>query len=202
MISDLDDVSRETLDRLRTYEALLKKWNPAINLVSRNSLENAWERHFRDSAQIFNLAPAGAAHWADLGSGGGFPGLVVAALAAEKAPDMKVTLVESDGRKATFLRTAAREMGLTVDVVNERIEVLPPLAADVISARALAPLAQLLAFAERHLTHGGTALFQKGAAYTDEIAEALASWRFEVQKIPSRTESGAVILSIGGIARV
>lgn len=196
------NVSRETLERLKAYEALLKKWNPAINLVSKATLAEAWTRHFVDSAQIFDLAPEGAHHWADLGSGGGFPGMVVAAIAAEKAPDMQVTLVESDQRKATFLRTVARELGLKTQVISKRIEEVPPLGADVLSARALASLAQLLGFAERHLCPDGIALFPKGAAHEQELAEALESWRFEVQKTPSRTESGAVILSIGGIARV
>ncbi len=196
------DVSRETLQRLKTYEALLKKWNPAINLVSPNTLKDAWDRHFIDSAQIFDLAPENARHWADLGSGGGFPGMVIAILAAEKAPDMRVTLVESDQRKATFLRTVARETGVAATVIAKRIEDVPPLQADVVSARALASLAQLLGFAERHLCPDGIALFPKGAAHDRELAEARESWHFEVQETRSQTDPDAVIFSIGGLARV
>jgi len=196
------DVSRETYDRLKTYEALLRKWNPAINLVSRKTLDQAWTRHFVDSAQIFSFAPGNARHWADLGSGGGFPGMVIAILAAEKRPQMRVTLVESDQRKATFLRSVARETGIAAEVIARRIEEVPPLGADVLSARALAPLTQLLGFAERHLCPGGIALFPKGAGHRAELDEALETWRFDVQKTPSRTEPGAVILRIGGIARV
>jgi len=201
MSTDLD-VSRETMERLRAYEALLKKWNPAINLVAKSTLDQAWTRHFLDSAQVFGLAPKGARHWADLGSGGGFPGMVIAILAAERAPDMAVTLVESDQRKATFLQSVAREVGVDASVIAERIEVVPPLGAGVLSARALAPLTALLGFAERHLAEGGAALFQKGAQHDAEIAEALASWRFKVQKTPSKTDTNAVTLSIGGLARV
>jgi len=196
------DVSRETLARLETYAGLLEKWNPAINLVAKSTLPDLWSRHFLDSAQLFDLRPEGARRWADLGSGGGFPGLVVAILAAEEAPQMRVALVESDHRKAAFLRTVVRETGISADIHAERIETLAPLAADVLSARALAPLSQLLGFAERHLSPSGRALFPKGATYQAELTEALAQWRFDVQKTPSKTDPGSVILSIGGIARV
>lgn len=196
------DVSRETSERLALYAALLEKWNPAINLVSRASLTHLWTRHFLDSAQVFDLRPTDRGHWADLGAGGGFPGLVLVILAAEAAPELRFTLVESDQRKATFLRTVLRETGLTADVQAERIESLAPLNADVLSARALAPLSILLGFAERHLRPGGHALFPKGATHAQEIDDALAHWRFDVQKFPSRTEADSVILKIGGIARV
>lgn len=196
------DVSRETSERLALYAALLEKWNPAINLVSRGTLANLWSRHFLDSAQIFELRPVDAGHWADLGSGGGFPGLVVAILAAEVAPDLRFTLVESDQRKATFLRTVLRETGVSADVRAERIETLAPLGADILSARALAPLTRLLDYASRHLSPAGRALFLKGATHAQEVDDALAHWRFDVQKFPSRTEPDSVILKIGGIARV
>lgn len=196
------DVSRETIERLQIYAALLEKWNPAINLVSKATLSEVWPRHFLDSAQLFALRPASATHWADLGSGGGFPGLVIALLAAERAPDLRVTLVEADLRKCTFLRTVAVETGVTPTILTERIESLAPLQADVLSARALAPLPRLLDFALRHLAPQGRALFQKGATHATEIDTALASWRFDVQKIPSKTDPASVILNIGGIARV
>tara|TARA_Y100000815_G_scaffold145213_1_gene131482 strand:+ start:2108 stop:2725 length:618 start_codon:yes stop_codon:yes gene_type:complete len=196
------NVSRETLDRLTAYVALLKKWNPAINLVAKSTLENAWSRHIADSAQIFDLAPQGARHWVDLGSGGGFPGAVAAILAAERAPEMRITLVESDQRKATFLRTVARELDVPMTILARRIEDVPPLAADVVSARALASLSVLLGYAARHLAPGGVAIFLKGANHTAEIQEALASWRFDVQKTASRTAPDAVILTIGELSHV
>jgi 16S rRNA (guanine527-N7)-methyltransferase len=195
------NVSRETTARLDSYAALLAKWNPAINLVAKSTLPDLWTRHILDSAQLLDLAPKGARHWADLGSGGGFPGLVIAILAAEKAPTLRVTLVESDLRKATFLSTVVRECGLTTTVCAERIESLPPLRADVLTARALAPLDGLLAHAERHLAEGGIAIFPKGATHEAELASALEHWRFSVQKHPSRTDSDAVLLVIGDIAR-
>lgn len=130
------DVSRETMDRLGAYASLLEKWNPKINLVSSSTLANTWHRHLADSAQLWALAPEGAKSWMDIGSGAGFPGLVIAAIAAEKLPDLAVTLVESDRRKSVFLKTVAREMGVTVNVITERIEMLEPQNADILSARA------------------------------------------------------------------
>ncbi len=195
------DVSRETLERLEAYGALIRKWNPRINLVSQATLDALWCRHFADSAQLFRLAPDTAAHWADLGSGGGFPGLVIAVLAAEARPRLRITLVESDQRKAAFLATAGRLLDVQVDVRAERIETLPPLGADVLSARALAPLDTLLGHAERHLAPGGVALFPKGATAAAEVARALEHWRFSIQKEPSKTDAEGVIMIIGGISR-
>lgn len=196
------NVSRETSERLDTYAALLVKWNPAINLVSKSSLADLQTRHFADSAQLFALCPPTARHWADLGSGGGFPGLVIAILATESMPDLSVTLVESDGRKAAFLSAVIRETGIRAKVVADRIESLAPLAADVLSARALAPLPQLLAFAEQHLAPGGHALFPKGATHRSEVVESLADWRFDLREHPSKTDPHAVILEIEGVSRV
>ncbi len=190
------DVSRETHERLKIFENLLRKWSGRINLVSRASLDDFSRRHLDDSRQIFDAAPIGASHWADLGSGGGLPGLIVAILAAERSPEMKVTLVESDQRKAAFLMTAAREVGIKIAVIAERIEETTALHADVISARALAPLIRLLEYAERHLHASGICLFQKGISYREEFEEAQRVWDFTYEAIPSRTQAGAVILRI------
>jgi len=195
-------VSRETLDRLELYESLLRKWNPAINLVSRNTLDDAWRRHFADSAQLLRFAPEAATHWVDVGSGGGFPGLVIAALTKELRPQLAVTLVESDQRKAAFLGEVARQLGLDVTIRIARAEQLTPCEADIISARALAPLVRLLALAERHLRPSGVGLFLKGAQSSSEIEEALETFRFTLQKVPSETDPSAVILSVGGLTRV
>lgn len=194
-------VSRETLTRLDRLAGLLRKWSPAINLVSSRTLPDLWTRHFLDSAQLMDIAPPTALGWADLGAGGGFPGLVVAIFAEELRPALRVSLVESDQRKAAFLSQAARELGLDVEIIRRRAEEADPLGVEVISARALAPLTRLLDFAERHLAPGGQALFLKGRQHDAEIEQALDRWRFSVQKIPSITDPDAVVLKIKGVVR-
>lgn len=196
------DVSRETLARLQTYVELLKKWNPRINLVSAPTLDEVWSRHILDSAQLLAHAPKAARSWVDLGSGGGFPGAVVAILAKELRPKLSVTLVEADQRKAAFLRAVARETSVPMHIVAKRIEDVAPGSADVVSARALAPLPDLLTYASRHLAHGGVALLPKGANADREIVAAQAVWRFTCEALPSKTDPEAVILKIGGIERV
>lgn len=195
-------VSRETLARLSTYHQLLQKWGKHINLVSRGTLSAAWTRHFLDSAQLLDLAPASARRWCDLGSGAGFPGLVVAILATEARPQLRARLIEADQRKAEFLRTVCRETKTDADIVADRIESADPCGADVLSARALAPLSELLAMAERHLAPGGICLFPKGARHRDEIAAALETFTFDCEEYPSKTGADSVILKIGGIGRV
>ncbi len=195
------NVSRETLERLDLYESLLKKWNKSINLVSSSTILEARDRHFVDSAQIYNLAPKDWQIWCDMGSGGGFPGMVVAILAAELKPTASVFLLESDQRKSTFLRTVAREAGIKVQVISDRIEKIDPISADVVSARALASLENLLGFSERHLKKGGLALFPKGATWQQELEEAQRTWSFTHEVHKSVVELNSVILSIGGIAR-
>jgi 16S rRNA (guanine527-N7)-methyltransferase len=201
--SDLGlDVSRETFGRLEHYVELLNKWNPKINLVSPNTLREAWTRHFVDSAQIYRLASEKTKIWADFGSGGGFPGMVVAILAAELNPDLQVTLVESDVRKCAFLRSVARETGVQVTVSNQRIETLEPLNADVISARALASLPLLFEFSTRHVKNGGKLLFPKGMKWKTEVEEAVKSWTFSLETHTSVTDPNAVILEIGELVHV
>ncbi|MGL4237548.1 16S rRNA (guanine(527)-N(7))-methyltransferase RsmG [Tabrizicola sp.] len=194
-------VSRETIAALKAFEALVLRWNPAINLVSKATVPDIWQRHIVDSAQLFVHCPKAVRLWLDVGAGGGFPGLVIAILARETVPGLQVVLVESDLRKATFLRQAARTLELPVAVHAERIETLPPMNADVISARALAPLSQLLGFAQRHLSPAGIALFPKGTRYADEVAEAQKNWDFEFDSRPSLSEAGSAILVIRKINR-
>ena len=202
MSGDELNVSRETIERLKEYETLLRKWNPTINLVSKTSLGNIWQRHIFDSAQIFQLAAHPINHWADLGSGGGFPGLVVAIMALEAQSPTKITLVESDTRKCTFLRGVIRELGIDATVINDRIEKIPPLQADILSARALADLTLLLEFADRHLAETGTAIFMKGVNWQNELDEAQSKWHFQYELATSKSESGPVILNIQGVTRV
>lgn len=188
------DVSRETLDALDALVATLTRWAPRLNLVSRTTLPDIWHRHIADSAQLWELAPKLARRWADLGAGGGFPGLVIAALARQHAPDLHMTLVEADLRKSTFLAEAARAMGVRITLRCTRIETWDDTGFDIISARALAPLPQLLPMAGRHLRAGGTALFPKGAQADQEIAALPAIDRTGLERIPSCTHPASFIL--------
>jgi 16S rRNA (guanine527-N7)-methyltransferase len=198
----LPNVSRETLERLAELQKLVEKWTTTINLVAKSTLPNIFMRHIVDSAQIYKLAPNGAKSWADLGSGGGFPGLVIASIAADENPTLMMTLVESDLRKATFLRHATRSLGLQADVRSDRIETMSRLGTEIVSARALAPLAQLCAFSQIHLANGGLSLFHKGANHENEIKIAQQDWRFQLTKIQSITDPSAVILKIEGLSHV
>ncbi|MEY2961403.1 MAG: hypothetical protein RLZ60_1233 [Pseudomonadota bacterium] len=201
MISGVD-VSRETLERLGAFEDLVRKWTKKINLIARNDVDHIWDRHIVDSAQVWASAPDEWSHWVDIGSGGGFPAIILATIAVEKKPDARFTLIESDQRKATFLRTAIRELNLNAIVLDDRIELAPPQNADVISARALASLTILLGFAERHLAPNGIAVFQKGKSADDEIIEAKHTWAFDYNKVPSITNGDACVISIKGFSRV
>lgn len=196
------DVSRETSERLESFAALLRKWNGAINLVSKSTLDDLWSRHILDSAQLATFFPEGKATWADLGSGGGLPGLVLAIMAHDLKPELSFQLVEADQRKATFLRHVVRELALNVTVSSERIENLPPIGADVLSARALAPLSALCGHAVRHLCPGGIAIFPKGSNSADEIADARKLWSFDVEAFPSLTSDEAAILHMKLIRHV
>lgn len=195
------NVSRETINRLFEYEALVKKWNPAINLISRSTIGNIWERHIIDSAQIWDQQPHSAGFWLDIGTGGGFPGLVIAILAKELKPDMKIGFVESDTRKASFLLKTSVDLGLSPEISISRAEGLTPQSANIVSARALAPLNKLLGLAERHLADNGVCLFSKGENAENELTLARKYWTFTLQKTPSRTDSGGVILRIGDLRR-
>lgn len=184
-------VSRETLARLETYLALLTKWNRAINLVGRGTLDDPWRRHMLDSAQLYPLLPAGARRVADMGSGAGFPGMVLAIMGA---PD--VHLIEADRRKAAFLREVARATGTPVTLHTDRLESAPRLQADVVTARALAPLRQLLAYAQNLLAPGGLCLFLKGKNADTELTDAKSAWYIECDQVPSATNPGSSILML------
>lgn len=192
-----DQVSRETLDRLRRYHALLLKWQEKINLVSPYTIPQAWERHFEDSAQVAPLLPAGINALYDLGSGAGFPGLVLAIM----RPDISVTLIESDAKKCAFLQTVSRETNTAVAIQNIRIEsasqALP--APDLVTARALSSLSELLDYAAPWLAQKPDIvfIFPKGAGAQGEIEAAKsAGWTFDLTEIKSETEAGARILCL------
>jgi 16S rRNA (guanine527-N7)-methyltransferase len=195
-IRSLSDVSRETLERLEFFVAGVEKWSRAINLVADCRPETIWARHVLDSMQLFPLRCAGGTTWCDLGSGGGFPGLVVAAMARELAPEMRLTLVESDRRKAAFLSVMARDLDVNATVTARRAESLAPQGAATVSARALAPLSRLLPLVSRHLAPDGVALLPKGRAFADEIVHARQSWAFTVEEIQSIVSPQSRILRV------
>jgi 16S rRNA (guanine527-N7)-methyltransferase len=165
-------VSHETSERLETYRRLLEEWSARMNLVGPKELEAYWSRHALDSAQLIKIAP-GTRRWVDLGAGAGFPGLVVACLLAE-APGASVHLIESTGKKVVFLHAVIEEIGLPAKVFNQRIEDFGAGEApyDVVTARALAPLPRLIAYAKTILDHGAQGLFHKGADVDAELAAA------------------------------
>jgi 16S rRNA (guanine527-N7)-methyltransferase len=167
--------------------------------VAAQSLKDVETRHFRDSLQLLSFAPKGVRRWIDLGSGGGFPGLVIAIAGPERLPGLTVTLIEADQRKAEFLRTVIRAVDVAATVIATRIEKVEPFEVDVVSARALAPLPKLIALAEPFLTLGTTCLFSKGERYKEELADAIKDWQFTVETHPSHTDPNAAILSLKDI---
>jgi 16S rRNA (guanine527-N7)-methyltransferase len=182
---------------LELYEDLLRRWQAKINLVAPATLDSIWVRHFADSAQVAAAAPD-ARVWADLGAGGGFPGLITALL-LKKEPGAQVHLIESDQRKAAFLRAVSRETGAPATVHAERIEqALAPLAAkiDAVSARALAPLGKLIDLARAPLEKGAKAVFLKGEEWRDELTAAERVGRFSVETIESRTHTRARLIVV------
>ncbi len=189
-------VSRETLDRLRLYTELLGKWTRKINLVAPASMGDVWRRHILDSAQLYRLLPPETSTLVDLGSGAGLPGLILALLGV---PD--VHLVESDLRKAAFLREAARQTGTKLTIHAKRIEAAPAIQADIVTARALARLANLIDHAQRFLKPAGTCYFLKGALLADELTEARESWHMEVSEFPSLSDASGVIVKLESIVR-
>lgn len=194
------DVSRETIQNLEHFAALVTKWTPKINLIAKGSVLDIWDRHIIDSVQLYRFAPKAYEKWADLGSGGGFPGIILAILAKEKQPNAHFTLIESDQRKSTFLRTAARELRLSITVIAERIEQTAPLGADVVSARALAPLPSLLPLVGRHMRDGGICLLHKGKQAAQEVADAKNDWSFDLEDHASMTDPEARLLVIQRIS--
>lgn len=197
------NVSRETVERLDGFVALFQKWAKAINLVALSTLAEVWARHVLDSAQIYALHP-GAQTWVDLGSGGGFPGIVTGILLAEKG-DGWVHLVESNNKKAAFLRTAIRETGARASVHAIRIEEAPAVVpqCDAISARALADLDLLLEFGFPWSERNPDLRFflHKGRDYQREVDKALGRWRFDLVKHASVVEPDSVVLELSHLSR-
>lgn len=195
-------VSHETVVKFEAYAGLLKRWQKTINLVAPSTLNDVWNRHFADSAQLFQYAPTGGGHWLDVGSGAGFPGLVLAIMASERGAT-RHTFIESDTRKCAFLREVARATGTAVEIVTARIE-LPETAARVreincVTARALAPLPRLASWVAPYFNGDTTGLFLKGRDVASELEEARKVWDFEYQLLPSLTDEAGRIVKMSGL---
>ncbi len=198
----LTPVSRETAARLDRFVALLLEWQARTNLIAASTIPTLWTRHIADSLQLLPLAPQ-ARHWVDLGTGGGFPGLVLAIALADQ-PGATVHLVESNQKKAAFLREAARQTGVAAQVHAVRIEEFVHThrgPADVVTARALAPLTVLLDLAAPLLKTGAQALFLKGQDVEAELTEAAKCWNIKARIVPSRTEPSSGIVVVGALSQ-
>ena len=180
--------------RLRLYAALVEKWSPKINLISKSDLPHIWERHIQDSLHLLPYIPANTTRAIDLGSGAGFPGLVLCI-----ATGIPFDLIESDSRKAVFLMEAARQTGAPAKIHNTRIETARVKPAPLITARALAPLDKLLALASPHLAPGGICLFPKGRAAGDELTLAAPLWHMEAERITDPAWGDSCILKVSQI---
>ena len=196
------DVSRETLDALKYFEDLVVLWNPAINLISNSSVSDLWSRHIVDSAQLFLFTLPDEGLWLDVGSGGGFPGIVVSIVAKELAPSLRVVLVESDNRKCVFLRTVVRELGLSVKVINDRIENVKLDDVVYLSARALRNLNSLLFMVENNVSRETVCVFPKGRSYKKELVESQKNWKFDFNLIDSNTSEDSKVIVLKGLERV
>ena len=196
------DVSRETLDALKYFEDLVVLWNPAINLISNSSISDLWSRHIIDSAQLFLFTLPDEGLWLDVGSGGGFPGIVVSIIAKELAPSLRVVLVESDKRKCVFLRTVIRELGLSVKVINDRIENVKLDDVVYLSARALRNLNSLLFIVENNVSRETVCVFPKGRSYKKELVESQKNWKFDFNLIDSNTSEDSKVIVLKGLERV
>ena len=191
-------VSRETLERLKKHAALLADWNSRHNLISRASMDDLWRRHFWDSAQVAPMISTTARTLVDLGSGAGFPGLVL----AELRPELRITLIESTAKKCRFLKAVADELGLKPDIRQQRIEDVAVQRFDVITARACAPLADLLAYAQRFWGPNTRAFLHKGQNLAAELTQAGKSWRIDSEQHSSRSDPSGIILEIRELQRV
>ena len=195
----LANVSRETTARLAAYLDLLRAWSRGTNLVGASSLADPWRRHMLDSAQLARFVPAGADRVVDIGSGAGFPGLVLALALAERG--VRVDLIEVNSRKAAFLAAAVRETGAPARVHRARAESAPVAPAPAVTARACAPLPKLLAWARPLLAPGGRAVLPKGRRAKEELTAARRDWKMTVARRPSMSDPSGVILIVENLER-
>jgi 16S rRNA (guanine527-N7)-methyltransferase len=191
---DAYGVSRETIHRLTAYQKMLVEWNEKFNLVSASTLPHIWTRHFSDSAQLMRHIPDTAKTLADMGAGAGFPGLVLAIMAQDAHKSLHVYPIEGTGKKADFLQAVVDELKLNVTVRRERIEAIRDLKADIITARALKALPELLKYAN-YLMHKDTiCLLLKGKNAVEELTQAEKYWIFKAETHPSRSDDSGRVL--------
>ena len=195
------NVSRETLIGFCEYESLLLKWNSKINLISKNTLTDIWSRHFLDSGQIIKHVDASRKRWIDIGSGAGFPGLVIALLLRDRKIDCELILVEKNTKKVFFLNEVIRKLDLNVKVVNDDIGTLEPLKADILTARAFSELNYLIQIAHIHRVDEGICLFLKGKNYRFELDKTLNYWFFDYDMVDSLSSSSGKIIRVRKIVK-
>lgn len=193
------NVSRETLAEYQAWHTILLKWNKKINLVSPTALDDFWKRHALDSWQLTPYMADKRHNYIDLGSGAGFPAIALAIAAKTQNPQSHVLMVESAGKKASFLRTVIRDLDLPASVTSQRAEEIIPKAYDVVSARAFAPLDKLLNYAQPFWGEGTIGLFLKGGNVQDELTEADKSWTYSAELIPSLSDSTGCIIRVTGL---
>ncbi len=190
------NVSRETLNSFLEYEYLLSKWNKKINLVSKKTLVDIWGRHFLDSGQIINHVDASGKRWIDVGSGAGFPGLVVALLLKDRKIDCDLILVEKNPKKVFFLNEVIRKLNLNVKVIKNNIASLESLKADILTARAFSELKELIELAHYHCNETGICLFLKGENYKAELDKTLNYWFFDYDVFNSLSNHSGKIIRV------
>ena len=190
-------VSRETIEKLKNFVEILKEWNSRMNLVSKNSLEDVWQRYILDSLQLIEYLPHNLQHLVDIGSGAGFPGIVLAIVMMEKFPAAKITLVESITKKTVYLNDVCQKLGLeNTDVINNRVENIVFKDVDVVTARAVAALDVLCGYAYKIIGIKGSALWLKGKTYEQEHEVARKNWHYAMKIYPNRYSDDGVVMEL------
>ncbi len=190
------NVSRETIEKFEIYETQLKKWAPKINLISLSTIDDIWARHFNNSAQILKKFDKLPKSIIDFGTGAGFPGLVLAIFIANEIEEYKVTLVDENHKRISFLRETARAMGLRIEILHSKVEALVPQKYEILTARAFAPLDKLLDLSHTYAQEGARLLFPKGKDVKNEIEIAQRKWNFNFEIEVFDKNSGSCILEI------
>jgi 16S rRNA (guanine527-N7)-methyltransferase len=202
ILVDAFNVSRETMDRLEAYRNLLLKWAAQINLVGPSTLDQFWDRHILDSAQLLPFSETKITSFADFGSGAGLPGLVLAALLQDRGGEHHGYLVESSAKRCGFLREGARTLGVNITIVQEKIETVDAMSVDLVTARAFAPLGKLLDYAYPWAELGARLIFFKGEDVQQEIVEASTNWAFQSRVKTSVTDSRGCLVEITNLERL